>query len=76
MKTYEERLQAIINTTIGEFRGAKGLFAQSIGCDGRQLGLWLKGSRRPSQVYLDAMTRNHKVDAEWLVTGEGAMFIS
>ena len=68
-----ERIETIISAKVGSFRGAKGLFAKSIGCDSRMLGQWLKGTHEPSEIYIQAIVRNHLVDYNWLLSGAGSM---
>ena len=71
----EQRLESIIEEKVGTFRGSKGFFAKSIGCDSRMLGRWLKGQELPAEIYLQAIVKNHGVNYAWLVDGVGVMSI-
>ena len=73
MVQFNKRIETVIEKRVGSFRGAKSLFAKSIGCDNRILGQWIKGTQEPSDVYLEAIVRNHNIRYEWLTKGEGDM---
>ena len=67
-----QRLGLIIENTLGR----KSVFSEKIGRDQSQLSRILKGESRLTQDILESLAEYFNVNINWLLTGEGEMFIS
>lgn len=71
MKTIYERISKVVYDS--------GLmqqdFARSIGVTSRTLFTYLQGKSKVSSDALEAICRNYKINANWLLLGDGSMYI-
>ena len=66
------RLVDVINEAA---EGSQSVFAERIGAPVSNVHTWVKKGRMPAEEYLAAMRVKLNIDVNWLLTGEGSMFV-
>ncbi|MBI5520196.1 MAG: hypothetical protein HY916_09065 [Desulfovibrio sp.] len=72
MPNFADRL----NATILALKVRKGDFAEAGGVNGATLGGYLNDGRLPNQRTLANWVKKYNLNAHWLLTGEGEMFLA